>query len=241
MMPSSGGRLTGPDDDQPSEAVMRFRLYYEGPLRATQGEPLGNQKQPLAPHKHAIRRAFHRQLKELWRTDKFLSKATLDWDTKRAAMLPQDAKVAHWGGDTKRGPMAEVIASRYQMSGYRFVPLVRDEDHLLCSLRILFLRRDIPGSVFTAGDVDNRLKTLIDTLRMPSDGRDLVGNETPQEGEDPFYCLLRDDKQVTHFEVETDTLLDPLTGDDPDRSKVRLVVTVELRPYYVTMDNLSFA
>ena len=137
--------LSGPEDDIEIEALMRFRLYYEGPLRSTQGEPQGQQKNPLALHKHTIRKEFHRQLKELWATDKFLSTSILHWDAE-LDITPQGAKVAHWGGgDDSSGPMADVIASRYQQFGYQFVPLVREEDHLLCSLRILFLRR-----VFTA-------------------------------------------------------------------------------------------
>jgi hypothetical protein len=34
-------------------------------------------------------------------------------------------------------------------------------------LNILFLRADIPGKVVQSGDIDNRLKTLFDALRMP--------------------------------------------------------------------------
>jgi hypothetical protein len=54
-------------------------------------------------------------------------------------------------------------------------------------------------------------------------------------------CLLEDDKQVSQLAVETDTLLDPPIGDEADQRKVRLVITVEVRPYYVNMFNLSFA
>jgi hypothetical protein len=70
---------------------------------------------------------------------------------------------------------------------------------------------------------------------------ELVGDDvSPKPGEDPFFCLLEDDKQVSHLSVETDRLLDPSDGD-PDQSQAKLVITVELRPYYVTMLNLSFA
>ena len=126
--------------------------------------------------------------------------------------------------------MAEVLAEQYREFGYRFVPLVRDEISLLCSLSILFLRRDIPGSALSAGDIDNRIKTVIDALRRPRHANELVGSETPAAGEDPFFCLLEDDSQVSHLEVETDTLLDPPTDDRSDDSRARLVVTVELRP-----------
>lgn len=226
------------DSEQPDEGDMRFRLTYEGPLRSTQGDPRGGQAEPpkRAAHKHEIRKAFHLQLKELWNTNKFLREHQLS--RKLPASRPISNEKSYYGEPGDEAPMAEVIADLYQRNGYRFVPLVREEISLLCSLNILFLRRDIPGSVIHAGDIDNRLKTLIDALRMPASGAELVGNETPGAGEDPFYCLLEDDKQVTQLSVETDTLLDPPTDD---ASFVRLVVTVDIWPYYTTMFNLSFA
>ena len=120
---------------------------------------------------------------------------------------------------------------------------MREDWSLLCSLRILFLRRDIPGSVITsAGDIDNRIKTIIDALRRPRSGNELVGDDqAPGEAEDPFYCLLEDDKQVHHLEVETDTLLDEITEDDADAAKAKLIITVEIRPFDITYFNLAFS
>jgi hypothetical protein len=89
------------------------------------------------------------------------------------------------------------------------------------------------------GDIDNRVKTVIDCLRQPRNQLEVPND--PRDGEDPFFCLLEDDKQVHRLMVETDTLLDPQTEDSADQRKVKLVVTVELRPYYVTMFDLSFA
>jgi hypothetical protein len=122
------------------------------------------------------------------------------------------------------------------------VPLVREDISLLCSLNILFLRRDIPGSVITAGDLDNRIKTLVDTLRRPMSIQELRSNLQPAAGEDPFFCLLEDDHLVTHLSVETDALLDPPIGNAEDnRREVKLIITVELKPNDVTMFNLGFA
>ena len=59
--------------------------------------------------------------------------------------------------------------------------------------------------------------------------------------DDPFFCLLEDDKMVSHFSVETDTLLDSPTNEEADQRKAKLIITVELRPHYVTTFNLSFA
>ncbi|MGH7239183.1 MAG: hypothetical protein ACREHG_03845 [Candidatus Saccharimonadales bacterium] len=96
----------------------------------------------------------------------------------------------------------------------------------------------IPGSVIQAGDIDNRLKTLIDALRIPANGSELVGNEVSRADENPFFCFLEDDEQVTQLSVQTDTLLDPPTNRDG--LFVSLVVTVDIRPFYPTMFNLSF-
>jgi hypothetical protein len=117
---------------------------------------------------------------------------------------------------------------------------VREEFSLFCSLDILFLRRDFPAGVVSAGDLDNRIKTLIDALRKPHSANELRGNETPGPGEDPFFCLLEDDDLVTALSVETDMLLDPPNGD-AGQSQVKLVISVELKPSHVTMFNLSFA
>ena len=100
---------------------------------------------------------------------------------------------------------------------------------------------DTPGSAIEAGDIDNRIKTLIDTLRKPQYANELRGNETPLDGEDPFFCLLEDDKLVSHFAVETDTLLDEIRPGDSDMRKAKVIVTVELRPYFPTFFNLAFS
>lgn len=52
---------------------------------------------------------------------------------------------------------------------------------------------------------------------------------------------MEDDNLVSHFDVEADTLLDPPTDDNFDQRRVHLVVTVEIRPYYATMFNMSFS
>jgi hypothetical protein len=222
---------------------MRFRLTYDGELRASQRDALPQQYNRLAQHKQAIRKVFHRQLKRLWTTNKFLRGRREDASKKSADHRPVSDGGAYWTGeDHERVPLWEAVARKYEESGYRFVPLVTPHISLLCSLRILFLRRDIPGSVISAGDLDNRIKTLIDTLRRPQGANELRGNETPAEGENPFFCLLADDKLVSHLEVDTDTLLEPLTGDEEaDLRQVRVVITVELKPYDVTLFNLSFA
>jgi hypothetical protein len=105
----------------------------------------------------------------------------------------------------------------------------------------LFLRADQPGGVLFAGDLDNRIKTLIDALRRPRNATELKGNEVPLDGEDPFYCLLEEDKLVTGLAVETDTLLDPPKGEADEQSLVKLVIGVTIAPYDPDLLTLKFA
>ena len=210
---------------------MKFRLTYEGGLRPTQRESSGGQRNPLAPHKHEVRRVFHKQLKHLWATDLFLSQYRIQPDNPNIGSQRDAAADAMYGmwapSEDELKPLVEIVAGRHNKFGYRFVPLVTKYFDLVCSLDILFLRRDVPGSAIQAGDIDNRIKTLIDTLRLPNNQTDLVeGDKQPREGEDPFFCLLEDDDLVSGFTVETDTLLDPPNGSD-DR-KVKIVYACQI-------------
>jgi len=194
--------------------LLKFRLTYEGELRATQRDAMANQPNPLASHKHGIRRSFHKQLKQLWSITPLLSTYTRarEGDIGNRPIQSSGAYLDY--PNHKKIPLLEYVAGNFNNNGYRFVPLVCAEFSLLCSISILFLRRDIPGSAISAGDIDNRVKTIIDALSMPIHANELAGNEIPQVGEDPFFCLLENDRLVSHFEVETDVLL-----DEPDPRK----------------------
>lgn len=215
--------------DSPEDCEsMRFRLTYRGPLKSHRVSRPGVADK-MADHVHEIRRHFHTQLRDLWRTNRFLSEHEShpsDWG------LPKEP-------DGSRIPLVEVVARSHNLNGFRFVPLVREAWHLECQLSILFLRRDLPGSgLIHRGDIDNRIKTLIDALRFPGTPTETNG-ATPQDGEDPFFCLLEDDKLITGLTVETDRLLDAaLPGED--EGTVALVITVEMRPHYVNLFNLAF-
>ena len=235
LLPPLGDELKEPP-------VLKFRLYYEGPLRATQRDPEPSQRNRLAKHKHEIRRCFHSQLKFLWRNHKYLSEYSRFRDTADNRPIYESGAFLAGGPDGEiKIPLVDYVAGNFQQNEYRFVPLVCEEFSLLVSLRILFMRRDTPGSALQAGDLDNRIKTLIDCLQKPKNANELVGNERPLEGEDPFFCLLEEDKLVSHFEVETDMLLEDTVSLQHDRSKVRLVVSVEIRPYLPTFFNLAFS
>lgn len=245
MTPRRAIYLDGTDLERGCEALMRFRLTYDGPLKATQqtnaaGDPrLFTDKR--AEHKHEIRQNFHRQLKELWTRNKFLNGCSVAPST-HTNVLPSAAESIDWGeAQYMQRPLHEVLADIYDKTGnrFRYVPLVWAENSLFCSLLILFLRRDWPAPVLTAGDIDNRVKTLVDALSIPRAGQNF--SAIPGDGENPFFVLLDDDRQVTHLEVETDSALLPSPKDPNDLSYARIIITVDIRPYYVSMFNLSWA
>lgn len=220
---------------------MRFRLIYERELRANQRDPIGGQPDRLAEHKQKIRKVFHRQLKHLWETNWFLNSTIVFAGDYGIEMPTGDGSIPNSLSDS-RISLVDAVAHNHRENSYRFVPLVRKDWRLMCSLQILFLRHDPPGSVVHAGDLDNRVKTLIDALRKPEGASELRGNEIPAEGEDPFFCLLEDDRLVAGLSVESDRFLEPPRGRrDEDRRQVHVVVTVDVRPYDVTNFNLSFA
>ena len=95
--------------------------------------------------------------------------------------------------------------------------------------------------VSSSGDIDNRLKTFFDALRLPKNATELGDYAVPLDDETPFFCLPEDDSLITRVSVETDLLLDPPKAEPVDIHQVRLIVTVNIRPAHVTMFNLSFA
>jgi hypothetical protein len=189
---------------------MHLTLTYNGPLWGT------TQRNNRADHKHDIRKVLHPQLRRFWQTHALLSTARYS-SIGIVRELTQDANTPY---------LWEHLAKQYDRAGYNFVPLVREESCLMCSVKILMLRPDPPGRLITSGDIDNRLKTLFDALRMPTNLSEAPGG--PAAEEKPFYVLLEDDNLITHISVETDTLLERV-GTEWDENDVRLVLSVDLR------------
>jgi hypothetical protein len=77
---------------------------------------------------------------------------------------------------------------------------------LRCSLDVLLLRPADERFILKRGDIDGQVKTLFDALRIPENA-DETGGATPEADEDPFYCLLSDDRLITEVRVIDDQLL----------------------------------
>jgi len=195
-------------DDWPSDPhgrrEMEFRLTYKGRL------PAQSQANTRAKEKHNIRKHLHSQLKELWRTHPEME---LIESMPASVIIPGAASVI------------EGLADMYARGDYRFVPLVGPLFDSACALDILFLRRDQPGDLVRhGGDIDNRIKVLFDALKVPQNNSETCG-EVPGPDENPFFCLLADDKLITEVKVTTDRLLTPM-NDQERLHDVHLIIHV---------------
>ena len=186
---------------------MEFTLIYQGPLK-----PNGRTKD-----KQSIRRIFHTQLKEL-------------------VAQPNIAKFGPPPGLVTYNYDPKDIFSKRQVGQFNFAALVNERLHLIAGLNITMLRPEAPGSIVTqGGDIDNRLKTLLDSLKMPKEANEIPGDDSPKANENPFYCLLEDDSLITRLSIITDRLLEPC----PDPSFVNLQVHVETKATELTEDNMG--
>lgn len=205
--------------------IMRFRLTYSGELKAA-----GNNNNRSA-EKWTIRNQLHPQLEELWQVDSILQgKGISTHNSYTSEGLMTKGPV----GETLQALQRERLRRPVQKGGRSFLPLVRKSLDLTCSLDILFLRKDSPGSVVSSGgDLDARMKLLFDGLRMPTSDEVALGMPVASLQ----YCLLEDDVLITDVAVRTDRLL---SRPDASISEVLLIVDVLVEASEMTEENMPF-
>ena len=104
-----------------------------------------------------------------------------------------------------------------------YAPIVSERNFTFVEIDVLLLRPGTPGFIAGGGgDIDNRLKTLFDSLQPPN----VTDAYQPAWDQSiPVCCLVQDDKLITRVNVETDRLLDQTTSDN----EVLLVIGVHVR------------
>jgi len=168
-----------------------------------------------AKEKHRLREHFHSQLEVLWGQIPLKNRAKL------LDPSPSDGNIS--------------LVKR--VGGVDFVPLVSEKIYLFAELTITYLRPEPAGKIFTGGgDIDNRLKTLMDSLCVPSKQQIPEGAFVAQR-EEPFFCLLEDDSLVTKVDVQTDQLLE--TG--VPQSEVVLLIRVRTKATEAIFANAGLA
>jgi hypothetical protein len=229
--------------------IMRFTLYYDGPLPSAANN--GRTKV-----KHHVRKKLHPQLLQLFRDH---------------PALPKPARAEHYGGigeghkpelldwaswDKWEWPTffwLDQLCSRYQqweeqltvvpVGDLHFVPLIRSSLDLVCELDILFLRPGRPG-LMERGiryDIDNRLLTLFDALTVPigDEAQNWAIADQSLTRTSPIFTLLGDDSRITAINVRTDSLLQSVDG--AHRDDVRLVIGVIVRGIKASWANHGIA
>ncbi len=163
--------------------------------------------------KHELRKRFHPQLRDLF----------------------SQAPLAQCWYLIDQASSANIL---FSVSAFTFAPLVNERMKSIAALDILFLRPEAPGAIITkGGDIDNRLKTLLDALKMPHEPNALPPGSSPAPDETPFFCLLQDDNLITDLRVTTDRLLEPVNSP----SEVVLIIRVRTSVTELTRGNGVFA
>ena len=184
---------------------MEFRLIYEGPLRG-QGAK--------SAHKWEIRRALHPQLQRLWQTRPLVDAAP--------TLLAHPAAA---------GAVSVIV----EKGGRLFAPLVTQRLNLYAEVSVLLFRQQPRGTLITdGGDIDNRLKTLLDGLRVPHGSMEGRTELPPQPDPTPFFCLLEDDSLVTKVAVESEQLLRPAKPDE-----VVAIISVHVKKTVLSHHNMT--
>ena len=223
--------------------VMKFVLIYEGPL-----DSAGNRSKK--DEKWEIRRKLDPQLRRLWTVNKDLAalqqnslvredgqyvrtsphhSATASMTSSKplsaVSMIPEPFYRHPESGQAVFAlPIMIDLCKPITKAGVKFFPLVRDTLALSCSLKIQFLRQGPRGRVYQGGDLDGRLKLLLDALSVPQNDNEVCEDDAIEQ---PVYCLVEDDRLVTGFEVVSEELL---TADDgAAENLVHLVITVDVR------------
>jgi hypothetical protein len=142
---------------------MKFTLTYDGPLPSSGNKPKNEDK-------WRIRKELHPQLTDLWDNHPALREVECSrhFPKTGGASLTQGhhqhpgpvfpAVQMIPGGRGEILDLCEPIGKH----GAWFRPLVRESYALHCGLKILFLRKEPPGKVYQGGDIDGRIKTIVD-------------------------------------------------------------------------------
>jgi len=199
---------------------MELVLYYRGRLR-TNGD---------AAEKQRIRESFHPQLLRLWQQPPLRSA-----HAEAINPTPPDPGAGAEGENMVRLRRMTAFPSLVRTrAGHNFVPLLCSTLRAVAAIDITMLRPERAGGIVTrGGDIDNRLKTLLDALTVPDENQARAASPSTS----PFYVLLEDDNLIVNLSVSVDQLLAPV--DDP--SEVIAIIRVHPRCVEMTVQNTIIA
>jgi hypothetical protein len=207
--------------------LMKFTLIYDGDLPAS-----GNKSKPKAASR--IRNELHHQLVDLWNHVIFRELA------RTARTIPNPGAGYYMGKEPIWSPSKlpdwnDPIPPLLEgQTGFcepipvvnvgSFIPIIRQSLYLACAVNILFLRHEEPFNLMRqGGDLDGRIKTLFDALKMPDPKNEYIGDPPAA---DPLYVVLEDDALISDVSIKSGKLLGNRTKD---KHAVRLTIDVTIK------------
>lgn len=106
-----------------------------------------------------------------------------------------------------------------EVDGVPFISPAHPQMRTAVELEVLLL---VPHTAARVGDLDNRVKTLVDGLTRPQNRQQMQHHSPPPEGEgEPTYCLMDDDELVRRLSIDSR----PWFDDTIARGAVLAVIT----------------
>jgi hypothetical protein len=212
---------------------MKFILTYDGELPSSGNSSRKNKE------KWEIRKQFSPQLEHLWNTHPGLKMALFRrYVPQHSSFFQTDVHHLSTSAIQPAYPPKLVeenvidLCAPKKVGQVEFRPLVRDSYALACSLKILFLRNEPIGRIYKGGDLDNRIKTLLDALQIPEP------EQVPEDASEQFmHVLLENDALVTGLAVDAQQLLN---RPQKSESEVSLIIEVTVTVMDARGYNVSF-
>jgi len=162
-------------------------------------------------HKHELRMKFHEQIKKLWDQEplKYFKNSVNLYDNSVAR----------------------------QIGHFNFCSIINTSFHLVAEIDITILRSESIGNIITSGgDIDNRIKTLLDALKMPLNQDELPEKLDYIKQPNPTFCLLQDDSLISSLKISTKQLL----TTEINKKEVILVIDITTRRLSTMMGGMEF-
>lgn len=184
---------------------MEFCLHYYGKLKSRDN----------AAGKQLIRQYLHPQIKALCRSDQFAN--TFEGDIKG-------------NRSTKEQPMY------VQHNEKRYWFLISEYLKTVVDLNITILVPHQVGRIIqNGGDIDNRIKTLFDALRVPAVTSEIPSSDSFNYTIGGMYCLLQDDKLINRVSIQSYQDHAP-----EDADSVKCLIEVKTKITAALYGNLNF-
>ncbi len=206
------------------EERVEIALNYRGPLPNSRSNGA-----KLA--KTRIRQQLHHQFDGLCRNSDLFRDALRD-DLAHATIKSGDQRA-----EVSGAPYGSFYIVEFR-GGVQFVPLLSRWNRRVCELTVQLWRRADPGEILDpGGDVDNRVKTLFDGLRIPH-SEDEIHPTAGTFGR--CFCLLEDDALITKLTISTHKMYRPIEGDE-DTTYAELNMYVTVKATFPSVSNMPLS